>query len=251
MNILIIEDESITASDLAISIQHIRQNYQVVYTAHSVNNAIQFLQQSPKVDLIFSDIQLGDGLSFDIFNTLKSRIPVIFCTAYNHYAIDAFASNGFDYILKPYNIDKLRQAIEKFEHFTSFSSSHSDFKTDYLAQIEQPKTPKALLIHVRDKIISLPIDNIALVGLTNGLVMIQSFDGKKIAVHKTLEEIEQLDPLSFCRANRQYLVHRKAIVEVQKFDNRKLKLALNIILGDEVIISKEKSSSFLRWYGLK
>jgi DNA-binding LytR/AlgR family response regulator len=251
MNILIIEDESITASDLAISIQHIRQNYQVVYTAHSVNNAIQYLQQSPKVDLIFSDIQLGDGLSFDIFKTLKSRIPVIFCTAYNHYAIDAFASNGFDYILKPYNIDKLRQAIEKYEHFTTLSLSNSAPQTEYFQQKEQLKTPKALLIHVRDKIISLPVDNIAFVGLTNGLVMIQTFDGKKIAVHKTLEEIEQLDPLSFCRANRQYLVHRKAIVEVQKFDNRKLKLALNIIMGDEVIISKEKSTSFLRWYALK
>jgi len=251
MNILIIEDESITASDLAISIQHIRQNYQVVYTAHSVNNAIQYLQQSPKVDLIFSDIQLGDGLSFDIFKTLKSRIPVIFCTAYNHYAIDAFASNGFDYILKPYNIDKLRQAIEKYEHFTTLSLSNSAPQPEYFQQKEQLKTPKALLIHVRDKIISLPVDNIAFVGLTNGLVMIQTFDGKKIAVHKTLEEIEQLDPLSFCRANRQYLVHRKAIVEVQKFDNRKLKLALNIIMGDEVIISKEKSTSFLRWYALK
>lgn len=251
MNILIIEDESITASDLAKSIQYIRHNYQVVYIADSIKNAMQYLQQSPKVDLIFSDIQLGDGLSFDIFNSIKSRIPVIFCTAYNHYAIDAFASNGFDYILKPYNMDKIRQAIEKYEHFTSLSSSHSAIQSDYLAQIEPPHTPKALLIHIRDKIISLPIDNIALVGLTNGLVMIQTFDGKKIAVLKTLEEIEHLDPLSFCRANRQYLVHRKAIVEVQKSDNRKLKLSLNIILGDEVIISKEKSTSFLRWYALK
>jgi DNA-binding LytR/AlgR family response regulator len=251
MNILIIEDESITASDLAKSIQHIRNNYQVVYIADSIHNAIKYLQLSPKVDLIFSDIQLGDGLSFDIFNTIKSKIPVIFCTAFNHYAIDAFASNGFDYILKPYNIEKLQQAIEKYEHFTSLSSSHLASQTDHLPQIEQPKNPKALLIHVRDKIISLPIDNIALVGLTNGLVMMQTFDGKKIVVHKTLEEIEQLDPLSFCRANRQYLVHRKAIIEAQKFGNRKLKLSLNIIMGDDIIISKEKSTSFLRWYALK
>lgn len=251
MNILIIEDESIAAADLAKSIKNIRSNYQVVHVAQSVKNAIQYLQQSPKVDLIFSDIQLGDGLTFDIFSKLNVRIPVIFCTAYNQYAIDAFSSNGFDYILKPYSIDKLKNAIEKYEHFTSFALSNPTKSPETAQKNEQPIAPKALLIHVRDKIISLPLDNIALVVLSNGLVMMQTFDGKKIATHKNLEEIEQLDPQSFYRANRQYLVHRNAIVEVQKYDNRKLKLSLNIIMGDDVIISKEKATSFLRWFSLK
>lgn len=114
MNIAIIEDEQLTAEDLAGLIGSIDKDIRVVALLDSVKNATAFLQQAPAIDLIFSDIQLGDGLSFEIFRKIPVHAPVIFCTAYDEYALDAIKSNGIEYILKPYTGQCIGEAIEKY-----------------------------------------------------------------------------------------------------------------------------------------
>jgi DNA-binding LytR/AlgR family response regulator len=251
MKILIIEDEPIAAKDLADCIKSIRATYEIVFIANSVKEAVQFLHHTHSIDLIFSDIQLGDGKSFEVFSQINSKIPVIFCTAYDNFAIDAFASNGIDYVLKPFNPEKIKAAIEKIEHFTSLSSNIKSIQQEFNLKPQNVETPKNLLLNLKDKIISVPVDNIALSMLTKGFVIVQTFDGKKISTNKYLEEIEKINPDNFFRANRQFLVHRNAIADIQKIENRKLKLNLNIIFSEDVYISKEKSTQFLRWFEQK
>jgi DNA-binding LytR/AlgR family response regulator len=248
MKILIIEDETIAAKDLADCIKNIRISYEIVFIAKSVKEAIHFLHQSTTVDLIFSDIQLGDGTSFEIFSQINAKIPVIFCTAYDNFAIDAFAANGFDYVLKPFTAEKIKAAIEKFEHFTSLATNIIPIHNNLNETLQKEEKQKVLLLTLRDKIIPISVDNIALSMLSEGLVIVQTFDGKKISTNKYLEEIEKLNPHNFFRANRQFLVHRDAIVDVQRIENRKLKLNLNIIFSEDILISKEKATQFLRWY---
>jgi DNA-binding LytR/AlgR family response regulator len=248
MKILIIEDEPIAAKDLADCIKSTRPNYEIVFIANSVKEAVHFLHQSISIDLIFSDIQLGDGTSFEIFTQIIAKIPVIFCTAYENFAIDAFAANGFDYVLKPFNTEKIKAAIEKFEHFSSLSNNLNSVEDRFNLNLKKVEPPKTLLLNFKDKIISVPVDNIALSMLIQGLVIVQTFDGKKISTYKYLEEIEKINPFNFFRANRQFLVHRNAILDIQKIENRKLKLNLNIIFNEEIFVSKEKSTQFLRWF---
>jgi DNA-binding LytR/AlgR family response regulator len=248
MNVLIIEDESIAAIDLEACIKSIRADYEIVFIANSVKEAVHFLKQPHSIDLIFSDIQLGDGISFEVFTQIAAKIPVIFCTAYSSFAIEAFAANGFDYVLKPFNQEKIKAAIEKFEHFTSLAPNASLINEFNQTSAQKPETTKSLLLNFKDKFISVSVDTIALSILNNGLVIIQTFDGKKISTSKNLEEIEQLDCFNFFRANRQLLVNRKAILDVEKAGNRKLKLNLNIIFNEEILVSKEKSTQFLRWF---
>lgn len=248
MKILIIEDEPIAAKDLADCIKNIRTTYEIAFIANSVKEAIHYLQKSHAIDLIFSDIQLGDGISFEIFTQINKKIPVIFCTAYDNFAIDAFAANGFDYVLKPFNPEKIKAAIEKFEHFTNLSSNINSIQEAFNINTQRNEKSKTLLISIKDKIINISIENIALAMLYNGLVIVQTFDGKKISTSKYLEEIEKLNPSEFFRANRQFLVNRKAILDVQKIDHRKLKLNLNIIFSKDILVSKEKATQFLSWY---
>lgn len=119
MKIVVIEDEKISADDLIENLLTVKPNYTIVKILKSISEALAFFQQQPEVDLIFSDIQLGDGLSFDIFKKVKINVPIIFCTAYNEYALEAFKVNGIDYILKPFSIGEIKKAIEKFELFTN------------------------------------------------------------------------------------------------------------------------------------
>ena len=114
MKIVVIEDERISADDLIKNLLAVKPNYTIVKLLTSISEALVFFQQQPEVDLIFSDIQLGDGSSFDIFKQVKMNVPIIFCTAYNEYALEAFKANGIDYILKPFSKAEIKKAIEKF-----------------------------------------------------------------------------------------------------------------------------------------
>jgi len=115
MRILIIEDEKITAEDLAYSIKEVRPNFEIVKMVSSIKSATTFLKTKPLIDLIFSDIQLTDGLSFEIFKQVEVQVPVIFCTAYDEYALNTFDTNGIAYLLKPFTTEAIEKAIQKFE----------------------------------------------------------------------------------------------------------------------------------------
>lgn len=247
MNILIIEDEKITARDLVACIHEVRPDFTVTKILASVEAAIDFLQTNPSLDLIFSDIQLSDGLSFEIYKEVAVNAPIIFCTAYDAYALNAFETNGIAYLLKPFTSQMIENAIKKFEQLTQPKENHLTHLLQFIEQSKPQKTSNTILIYQGEKIIPISFDNIAILYLKSGIVKLRTFDHQIFTATETLEELEKMQHPDFFRANRQYLVHRKAIKNAAKYFNRRLVLHLHFPFEEKIIISKEKSRSFLDW----
>ncbi len=247
MRILIIEDEKLTANDLVFSIQEVRPNFTVIKTLTSVKSAIAFLKTKPIFDLIFSDIQLTDGLSFEIFKTVKTDAPIIFCTAYDEYALNAFNVNGIAYLLKPFTTETIEKAIGKFESLTQQKDNKLTKLLQYMEQSNQPKVSPTILVYQGEKIIPVNFENIAIFSLENGIVKLSTFDHQIFIATETLEELDKMQHPDFFRANRQFLVSRNAIKNAAKYFNRRLVLHLLIPFNEKIIISKEKATLFLGW----
>ena len=213
----------------------------------SVKSAIAFLKTKPAVDLIFSDIQLTDGLSFEIFKAIEMDVPIIFCTAYDEYALNAFDVNGIAYLLKPFTTDAIKIAIEKFENLTKQKDNKLSKLLDYMEQSSQQKVSPSILVYQGEKIIPVPFKDIALMYLKSGIVKLHTFDNQTFIASETLEELDKVNNSNFFRANRQYLVHQKAIKNAAKYFNRRLVLHLHIPYEEKIIISKEKAPAFLDW----
>lgn len=247
MKIVILEDEPMMAMDLASDIHSLRPDWQVIQTLGSVKQATEWLAANGGFDLIFSDIQLGDGTCFDVFSKVAPTAPVIFCTAYDQYALQAFQANGIGYLLKPYSRDSLRLAIEKFEKLRPAAPDFSAL----LAQLVSPKpaaqSPHRILVHHKDKIIPVPLEEIALFYLHHENTMLLRFDGQRFALNEKLSDIEEIAGPDFYLASRQHLVSRKAIREATQYFARKLLLTLTVPFEEEVTISKEKVGGFLEW----
>lgn len=245
MDVIIIEDEQYTAEDLRKNIEKGDPDINVKKTLMSVKEATAYLQNNPHPDLFFSDIQLGDGLSFEIFKSIKTTTPVIFITAFDEYALNAFNANGVDYILKPFNFQTIVDAINKFKALTSPKANNIEKLLNYL-QLKQNKQG-TVIVYYKDKVIPVNGEDIALFYTENDLVKVLCFDGKEYITNLTLEESEKNMGSDFFRANRQYLINRKAIIDMSQHFGRKLLLNLKIIHKERILISKEKSVSFLSW----
>jgi DNA-binding LytR/AlgR family response regulator len=246
MNAIIIEDEQYTAEDLQRNINKVSPDIKIQAVLTSVKKAISYLKNNPHPNLFFSDIQLGDGLSFEIFKSVKTSAPVIFITAFDEYALNAFNANGVDYILKPFNSKTIADSINKFKTLTSNKSENNIDKLLSYLQNTQSK-PGAILVYQRDKIIPLNANEIALLYTENEIIKVFCFNGKQFITNKTLEESEKILGPDFFRANRQHLINRKAIADVSQHFGRKLLLNLNVFYTETVLISKERSSTFLDW----
>ncbi len=250
MNIVIIEDEGLVADDLELNIRKLIDEPLDIVQIRSVKEGIAYFKNNKSTDLIFSDIQLGDGLSFEIFVAESVTAPVIFCTAYDEYALDAFKTNGIDYILKPFTLQTLDNALQKYKQLKKIFSTDQMPQFDALMQLlagkETQKAASVLVYHL-DKIIPINLDDIAMFYLANEVTHLLTFSGKTFYPNKTLDELEKLCGSSFFRANRQFLVCRKAIIDVSSFFSRKLSLNLNINFSEKVIISKGKAAQFLSW----
>jgi len=250
MNIVIIEDERVVADDLEFSINQLISGPVSIVQLHSVKEAVVYLKSNPSPDLIFSDIQLGDGLSFEIFIAVTVSAPVIFCTAYDEYALDAFKANGIDYILKPFTTQTLERALQRYEELKKlFSADQGPQYNALLEMLADRGTQKSssVLVYHQDKIIPIKLEDIALFYLANEVTNLLTFSGKTFYPNKNLDELEKLSGTYFFRANRQFLVSRKAIIDVSSFFSRKLSLNLNIAFSDRVVVSKGKASQFLNW----
>lgn len=251
MNILIIEDEKLTAQDLKKTILSIRPNAQILAIIPSVEEGISFLSSENTIDLIFSDIQLGDGLSFEIFEKYNLQVPIIFCTAYDDYALQAFKTFGIDYILKPFSLEAVAKAIDKFEHLASFNTSTptNDYSQIFEAIKQQlaPKSISSILVYRGDKIVPTDTETIALFYIENEIVYAQTFDHKKLNTNYKLDALEQKLFPQFFRANRQVLVNRKAIKEASQHFHRKLQIHLTVPFTETILVGKEKVTSFLNW----
>lgn len=251
MKVVIIEDEILTAENLTEILLQLPERIEVVKLLHTVQDSIEYFKHHPPPDLIFCDIQLGDGPSFEIFSQTTLEVPVIFCTAFNTYAVDAFNNHGIDYVLKPFSKKTIKNAIDKYNKFASkFSSApinYKDLLQNMPVRYQMDKKCSSLLVTWKDKIIPVKIAEIALFTIEYKMTQLVTLDNQKYFVNNTLEELEELCGEPFFRANRQYLINRQCIAEALQHFPRKLLLRLKIEGKFEIIISKNRVPEFLSW----
>ena len=250
MKIVIIEDELLVAEDLEKSFRILLPAPLDIDKVGSVKDGTTYFSNFPPPDLIFSDIQLGDGLSFEIFIACETDVPVIFCTAYDEYALDAFKANGIDYILKPFSSNTLSAALQKYIQLKQRFSSAQTPQMEALLQLMSSSAAQqssSVLVYHQDKIIPIAIEEIALFYLSHEVLHLVTFSGKIYYPNKTLDEMERACGSTFFRANRQFLVCRKAILDVSNFFTRKLSINLRVALDERIYVSKVKAPLFLKW----
>ncbi|MES2063625.1 MAG: LytTR family DNA-binding domain-containing protein [Bacteroidota bacterium] len=250
MRVIIIEDEAKTAKELKGMLQELDSEIRVEAILPSVSSAIIWLNNNPTPNLIFSDIQLGDGLSFEIFREVQTDAPVIFCTAFDEYAIRAFESNSIDYLLKPVEEDMLQKSLEKYfrlkEHLIN-GAQYTNNLNKVLVQMDA-SYKQNILVHYREKIIPMRVTEIQFIYASEGVVYIYDSHEKSYPVQYTIEQLEtMLNPQQFFRANRQYIVNRDTIQNIEHYFNRKLYVSTKIAPPEKIIISKIKAQPFLKW----
>jgi two-component system, LytTR family, response regulator LytT len=249
MRIAIIEDEKPISDDLASTIQRIAPESQIVKVLHTVEDAIEYFIHNPEIDLIFSDIQLSDGLSFLIYEKTAHDIPIIFCTAYNEYALEAFNTAGIAYLLKPFSRDSVEKALAKYR---SLQTNRSDIRPDYVGLIKQvqnasSRKSRAVIIRQGDKIIPLAEDLIALFFIEHENVYAYSFDKKKFLISESLDDLELIFAPSFFRVNRQFLVSRSAVRDAAHSFNRRVTVNLTFPFERSIEVGKVKVTAFIQW----
>jgi two-component system response regulator LytT len=251
MNIAIIEDELLTSEDLTEIIARAGKDIRIVAVLDSVKKAIDFFQQGQSVDLVFADIQLGDGLSFEIFRAARIAAPIIFCTAYDEYALDAIKSNGIEYILKPFTREDIVAAIDKYHrlknHFIPREIDYEKIITAITGNKPAENKPNSILVYHRDKILPIGMEEVALFYIHNDLTHLHCFDGRAYIVNQALDELEQQSGGGFFRINRQHLVNRRAVKDANHYMNRKYVVNLSIHFKETLVVSKNRTTDFLEW----
>lgn len=248
MKILIIEDESAASSQLKFLLKQLNISCEILAIIETVEDAIKWFTTNESPDLIFSDIQLADGISFEIYEQVKINAPIIFITAFDEFAIRAFKLNSVDYILKPLDADSLRFAVEKFNNQTLVKQE--TLNELIKQQVFSPKSyRKSFLVRYRDKLLPIKSSEFAYFFIENGLVFGQLFDGRKFILDFKLEDLEnQLDPHDFVRANRQFILSRESILEIEPYINSRILVKTSPKSPYEAIISKEKVTPFKKWF---
>ena len=249
MNVLIIEDEIRAAKELQRILMQIDDTINVLKIIDSVGDATSYLSENAEVDLIFSDIQLVDGNCFNIYNNVQVNCPIIFCTAFDDYTLEAFDTNAISYILKPITIAKIEAALEKHKMMkAAFLPSQTIAQLRKVSHQLKFGYKGTLLVEQRDTIIPLPVNDIAFFYLEKTIVKILTHKKEGYYIPSSLDDLErQLDPRAFYRANRQFLVHRNGIANIQRYFSRKLFVKLKVDTPETIIVSKAKANDFLRW----
>ncbi|GAB3548739.1 LytR/AlgR family response regulator transcription factor [Spirosoma fluminis] len=274
MTILIIEDEELTARKLQRLLIDVEPTANVVGMTVSVDESVDWLRSNPQPDLIFMDIELADGQSFEIFNQVPVKSPVIFTTAYDEYAIRAFKVNSIDYLLKPVKEDDLRQALAKLNALkqvlvdqaglavtSTFESSLANLlgqlrtvqpAPDSFGEATRPAATfrDRFMIKQGQRLFSISIEEVAYIFSRNKMAFLKTRDGHEWLIDYTLDElVHMLDPRRFFRLNRQIIAELRAIDKAHLYFNSKLKVNLCPAFEEEVIISREKAGEFKLWLG--
>lgn len=251
MNILIVEDEIKTGRALISMIDTVRPGCTIAGPLQRISSTVEYLRSHPAPDVIFMDIQLADGMSFKIFEKTTVNSPVVFCTAFDEYALDAFKANGVDYILKPFSADAIRAAFDKLDRIGKvFGNDHVPAEMiKQLLNAHQPKASKqSFLVFNKGKYVTVPVGDVAYIYIRNEQTTLVTFDQHSFVIDQSLEETtEQLDGKDFFKLNRQYLLSFKAIKEVEHYFGRKLLIKLTIPTDDKLLVGKDKTTAFLHW----
>ena len=250
MKALIIEDEVLAAQSLQKLITEVAPDTEVIGVLQSIEESVAWFDENPMPDLVFMDIHLADGSAFAIFERIKITCPIIFTTAYDEYALKAFEVSSIDYLLKPINRNDLTRAMSKFNALVGEKTNNNATIETLLRQIGLKKNYKScFLVPERDKLVPLPTASIAYIYIEDKLVKTISLDGHTYYMSQTLDEImNQLNPDDFFRANRQFIVSRKAIKDMTIWFGNKLSLNLLVKVPEEIIISKAKVAEFKAWF---
>jgi DNA-binding LytR/AlgR family response regulator len=254
MNALIIEDEVLIAKELTHKIGLVADDIKVAAVLPSVKTANQWFLENAEPDIVFADIQLSDGASFEVLDRYQLQCPVVFTTAYDEYALKAFKVNGIDYLLKPVENTELKRAIDKARVIVESRSTYPKDLRQFMQIMAHPERLGAgykerFVVKVRNNWVPIDTKDIACFYRDNFNYLL-TFGGEKYMLDfVTLEEIEELlDPRLYFRANRQCLVHINAIQRITPHENQKLTLLLKTPLKMEQDVSREKAPVFKRWF---
>jgi len=251
MKIIIIEDEKPAARLLQRKVEKL--GLQVNQMLHSVEESIHWFKNNEHPDLIFLDIQLSDGLSFEIFENVTINSAVIFTTAYDEYALRAFKLNSIDYLLKPIDEDDLETAVNKYKAQKSATSNLSlDFEMikKMLVNPIDREYKKRFTIKMGQQLKMIAIEEVECFFSENKGTYLHTLEGRDYLLDTTLEQLEnELHPKEFYRVSRKFIIPMKAIKEIQMYSNSRLKVILPTYKDDEVVVSREKVSDFKDWLG--
>lgn len=249
MNILIIENERPAADKLKHLLKKIDEDIKVAEVLETVEGSVNWLENNPAPDLILVDIQLDDGLCFEIFDTIKVDLPVIFTTAYNDYLLQAFKVNSIDYLLKPVEEDKLRKALNKFK------SLHFRLPGDTLKQLFgdlNKQYKNRFLIKIGNHYKSVQTNEICCFYILERSTFLKTFQGKEYALDNSLDHYQKIvDPEKFFRINRDCLINVNSISDILSYSSSRLQIRLNekipTLNEDYLVVSREKVSQFKKW----
>ena len=248
MRVLIIEDETAASENLIAMLQEIDSEIEVLQVLESVQQTVRWLSSHPAPDLIFMDIHLSDGSAFTLFQEMEVTVPIVFTTAYDQYALDAFTVNSVDYLLKPIKTSELTRALDKFKRWTQ-----SDVM-DYLQRMMKMRPAgsgnytTSLLVPVKDKLVPVSMDDVACIYSTDRKTQIYLKSGQMMLYSRSLDSIAGgLDPSKFFRANKQYIVARDCVKEIVVWFDSRLLVSMSIELPEPLFVSMNKAAEFKNW----
>jgi len=249
LKILIIEDEIPAAKRLEKLILECKPDAEIIEVIDTVEDALEWFNNNDEPDLVISDIQLADGVSFEIYEELDLECPIIFATAYDQYAIKAFELNSIDYLLKPFNKETLQKSFDKLEKLQPVASLQELDLGSLIQQVSHGNSYKQrFLISKGDALIPVATSQIAYIYTEYKAVMIKTTEGKSYFLNYSLDDLEgQLNPSQFFRLNRQFITSINAIAKISQYFNGKLKIELNPAQEGEVIVSRAKTPVFKNW----
>lgn len=250
MKVIIIEDERLSADYLINILNKADRDIEVVAVYESIEESVLAFNNGISADLIFSDIHLSDGISFDIFSKVNSKTPIIFTTAYDEFAIRAFKLNSIDYLLKPIGLDEVKSALVKFKELRMVENNTSnilnEIAVNYHAETKQLKN--RFIVKMGDSISSIKSDQIACFLAEDGVVLLVTVNGKKFIVDYTIDQLVScLNPEDFFRINRKVIIALNSIQKVSSYFNSRLKITLNNLDEEASIVSRERVGDFKKW----
>lgn len=246
MNVLIVEDEKGAYNNLSNILRNINMNINIVGATESITQTVKWLTSHDLPDLIFMDIQLSDGTSFHIFNAISVETPIVFTTAYDEYAIEAFRVNSIDYLLKPIDEAAVKRALDKYNRLTGNERRNYASRMDSL--VFSGKYQSKLLVPFKDRLKVIKIAETACFYSTAGTTTVMLNDGNVYPYGKTLDALTaMLSPRTFYRANRQFLVSREAISDIMPWHDGRINVELKIHTPERIFISKNRASDFKEW----
>jgi DNA-binding LytR/AlgR family response regulator len=247
VRIAIVEDEEPARARLAASIRKAAPDARIVAELTAVGEAVEWLESNPAPDLLFLDIQLGDGVSFDILRRTQIACPVVFATAFDEYLIDAFQTNGIDYLLKPIPDERVAAAINKYRGLKRHFQAEALLES---LRREQPTYRNRILVRKGGELTAIRTADIAYFHTSDKLVTLTTKLSARFALDRPLAELEaELDPRRFFRANRAFLVNIDAVARCSAYGKGKLLLELRPGASEEIVVSQERAGALRKWLG--